>query len=101
MIHLEKTQDEVFQNTSNLHEGIKRIYDWKTKEYDFKIGYVVLRCDARNKDKDKHGKFENLWKGPYHISSFRGQNYFLLDEMNGEPYLEGLVNGRLFKHYLF
>eukprot|EP00253_Pinus_taeda_P016379 PITA_16379 len=64
LIHLQQTQDEVFQNSAKLHERIKRIYDWKTKEYDFKIGDVVLRWDARNKDKDKHGKFENLWKGP-------------------------------------
>lgn len=70
MIHLEKIQDEAFQNTSKLHERIKRIYDQKTKEDDFKIGDVVLRWDARNEDKGKRGKFENLWKGPYQISTF-------------------------------
>lgn len=70
MIHLQQTWDEVFQSTSKLHERIKRIYDPKTKEDDFKIGDVVLRWDAGNEDKGKHGKFENLWKGPYHISAF-------------------------------
>ena len=101
MIPLEWTQDEVFHNTSKLHERIKRIYDQKTKEDDFKIGDVVLRWDARNEDKGKHGKFENLWKGLCHISAFLGKNAFLLDEMNGEPCLGRPVNGRLFKHYLF
>ena len=70
MIHLQQTWDEVFQNTSKLQEMIKRIYDWKTKEDDFKIGDVVLHWDARNEDKGKHGKFENLWKGPYRIYTF-------------------------------
>jgi len=101
MIHLQQTRDEVFQNTSKLHNRIKKIYDRKTKEDDFKIGNVVLRCDARNEDKGKHGKFENLWKDTYQISSFQGQNAFMLNEMNGEPCLRGPVNGRLLKHYLF
>ena len=101
MIHLEQTWEEVFQITSKIHERIKRIYDRKTKEYDFKIRDVVLRWDARNEDKGKHGKLEKLWKSPYQISTFRGQNYFLLDEMNGEPCLVGPINSRLLKHYLF
>ena len=70
MICLQQTSGEVFQNTSKLHERIKRIYDKKTKEDDFKIGDVVLRWDARMEDKGKHGKFENLWKGPYQVLAF-------------------------------
>eukprot|EP00253_Pinus_taeda_P032994 PITA_32994 len=101
VIHLEQTWEEVFQNTSKLHERIKRIYDQKTKEDDFKIGDMVLRWDARNKDKGEHGRFENLWKGPYQISTFWGQNSFLSDETNGEACLRGPVNGRLLKRYLF
>ena len=53
MIHLQQTRDKVFQNTSKLHERIKKIYVWKTKEDDFKIGDVVLRWDARNEHKGK------------------------------------------------
>ena len=31
----------------------------------------MLRWDARNEDKGKHGKFENMWKGyMVSISSF-------------------------------
>ena len=65
----------------------------------FQIEDIVLRWDARNEDKGKHGKFENLWKGPYRIAAYRGQNAFLLKGMNGEDYLQGLVNGRLLKRY--
>lgn len=31
MIHLQKTREEVFKNTSKLQEKIKRIYDRKAK----------------------------------------------------------------------
>ena len=59
----------------------------------------MLKWDARNEEKGKHGKFENLWKGPYKIATNRGQNAFLLQELNVEDYPGGLVNGRLLKQY--
>jgi len=82
-----------------LQERIKKIYDRKSKADDFQIDDVVLRWDARNEDKGKHGKFDNLWKGPYKIAAYRGPNAFLLKEMNGDECLGGSVNGRLLKRY--
>lgn len=55
MIHLQQSREEVFQNTSKLPEKIKKIYDKKTKADDFKWGDFVLRWDARNEEKGKHG----------------------------------------------
>ena len=60
---------------------------------------MVLHWDAKNEEKGKHGKFGNLWKGPYKISTFRGNNAFLLEELNGEDYSGGVINGRLLKLY--
>ena len=59
-------------NFKGLQEKIKKIYDRKTKAENFQLDDVVLRWDARNEDKGKHGKFDNLWKGPYKISAYRG-----------------------------
>jgi len=53
------------------------------------------------KTKEKHGKLENLWKGPYKIAVYHGQNTFLLKEMNGDEYPGGPINGRLLKRYYF
>ena len=78
MIHLHQTRYEVFQNTSKLHEKIKKVYDRKTKANDFKLDDVVLQWDARNKEKGKHKKFENLWKGPYKILAIQVHKNFLL-----------------------
>eukprot|EP00253_Pinus_taeda_P012549 PITA_12549 len=101
MIHLQQTREEVFQNTFKLQERIKKIYDRKAKRDKFEIEDIVLEWDVRNKDKGKHGKFENIWKGPFRITAYRGQNAFLLKDMSGEDYPGGLVNGRLLKRYYF
>ena len=93
MVHLQQTREEVFKNTSKLQEKIKKIYDRKAKADRFHLDDVVLKWDARNEEKGKHGKFENLWKAPFKIATYRGQNAFLLKEMNGDDYPGGLVNG--------
>ena len=77
MIHLHQTREEVFQNTFKLQERIKKIYDRKAKTDKFQLDEVVLGWDARNEDKGKHGKFENLWTRPYIIHAFTGHmNFF-------------------------
>ena len=51
------------QNAIQLQEKIKKIYEKKTKAEKFQLDDIVLKWDARNEDKRKHGKFYNLWKG--------------------------------------
>ena len=66
-----------------IQENIKKIYDKRTKDDDFKLGYLVLKWDSRNEYKGKHGKFDNLWKGPFIIQAYRGNNAFLIKDMDG------------------
>ena len=82
MVHLQQTREEFFKNTSKLQEKIKKIYDRKPKVDKFQVDDVVLKWDARNEEKGKNGKFENLWKGPFKIAAYRRQNAFLLKEIN-------------------
>ena len=42
-----------------------------------------MKLDARHKDKGKHGKFDELWKGPYSICSFSGKNAYFLEDSKG------------------
>lgn len=101
MIQLQQTREEVFQNTSKLQEKITKIYDKKAKADKFQLGDVVLKWDERNEEKGKHGKFKNLWKGPFEIAAYSGQNAFLLKEMNREDCPGGPNNGQLLKWYYF
>ena len=36
-----------------------------------------MKWDARNEDKGKHVKFDNIWKIPYNISAYRGKKCLL------------------------
>ena len=53
---------------------------------------MVLRWDARKEKKGKHGKFDNLWFGPFIVSIFLENNTFVLQTLEGEE-LSSLVNG--------
>ena len=63
------------------------------------MGDVVFRWDAPHEEKWKHGKFDHLWKGPYIISAFRGNNSYILEDMEGGIVSGAPVNGRLLKNY--
>ena len=76
MIHLMQSREEVYNKTHVIQENIKKIYDKRTKEDDFELGDLVLKWDSMNEDKGKHRKFDSLWKLPYIIQAFRGNNTF-------------------------
>ena len=99
MIHLMQSREEVYNKTQVIQENIKKIFDRRTKEDDFELGDLVLKWDSRNEDKGKHEKFDSLWKGPYTIQAFKGNNAFFLKNNDGTDLPGGLVNGRMLKHY--
>jgi hypothetical protein len=78
----------------------KAMFDKGTKKDIFKEGYLVLRWDARREDKAKHGKFDNLWYGPFKIVEVMNNNNFLLHNLDDTEIFGGPVNGRFLRHYL-
>jgi hypothetical protein len=60
-----------------------------------------LRWDARRENKYKHGKFDNLWYGPFKVSKVMNKNTFILHNLDDSEILGGPVNGRFLKHYFF
>ena len=68
------------------------------KQILFSVADMVLRWDARKEQKGKHGKFDNLWFGPFLISKVLENNTFILQSLEGEE-LSSPVNGRFLKHF--
>ena len=75
------------------------MFEKRTKAEDFFIGNKVLKWDSRREDKGKHGKFDNIWFGPLAISKVKGNNTFVLQNIEGK-YSTYPVNGRFLKHYI-
>lgn len=83
---------------SNYQQKMKSLFDKKAKDRPLHPGDLVLRWDVRREDKGKHGKFDPLCFGPFRIAEERGNNTFLLENLDGEL-LELPVNGQLLKFY--
>ena len=81
-------------------ENMKNTFDRKEKGEQFLIDDLVLKCVVPHEDKGKHGKFYHMWMGPYIITTYRGDNAFILQHQDGSQLTGGLVNGRFLKHYL-
>jgi transposase InsO family protein len=61
LIHVQQMREEVYNNTQLHQDKMKKVFDKRTKVDDFKVDDLVLKWDARNEDKGKHGKFDHLW----------------------------------------
>ena len=59
----------------------------------------MLKWDSKREEKGKHEKFDFLWKGPYVIYGYKGNNVFFIRNLDGTDIPEGQVNGRMLKHY--
>ena len=82
-----------------FHDKMKYIFHKRTKHDYFEVGDVVLQWDAPHEEKGNHGKFDNLWKGPYKIASFKEKNSYILEDMEGGLVSGAPVIGRLLKNY--
>lgn len=89
----------MYDNHQHAQNRIKNTFDRNIKEDSFQIQDKVLKWETKIEEKGKHGKFENLWKGPFKIAGFHGNNTYILEEIDGGSYVGGPVNGRFLKNY--
>ena len=89
----------MYNKALQKHDSIKKLFDQRTKASNFKIGDKVLKWDSRREEKGKHGKFDNLWLGPYSIHLVVGNNAFFLQKLDVTELFGGPVNGKMLKHY--
>ena len=99
-IELHQVREALCEKEKTYQEKMKQVFDKRVKANVFKIGDLVLKWDARYEDKGKHGKFVNIWKGPYRVSAYLGKNSFFLIDLQDHTIEIGLANGRFLKYYL-
>jgi hypothetical protein len=101
IIEVQHNREKMDQKTVILQRRVKETFDKKTKKDIFQEGDLVLRWDARREDKYKHGKFDNLWYGPFKVAKVVKTNTFLLHNLDDSEILGGSINGKFLKHYFF
>ena len=99
-MEIHQIREGLCDKTQKYHNKVKQVFDKTTKQDSFNLGDLVLKWDARYEDKGKHGKFDELSKGPFSICSFSRRNAYFLEDSEGKRVGIGPVNGRFLKHYL-
>ena len=92
LIELQQEREAIEEKAQMYKKNIKERFDKKMKENTFSCGDMILRWDAGKEKKGKHGKFDNLWLGPFIISKILENNTFILQTIEGEE-LSNPVNG--------
>ena len=99
LIELQELWEEAYHKSQIFQGKMKSVFDRKVKKEHYHVGNLVLKSDFRFEDKGKHGKFDHLWKRPYQIVVYSGNNAYILKEVNGDFLPGGPVNGRFLKTY--
>ena len=98
IVQLQQEREAIKDIAEKHQKRMKDSFDKRVKKDLFTVGDLVLRWDARKDEKGKHGKFDNLWIGPFSIMKILGNNTFVLQNLRGEEIM-GPVNGRFLKPF--
>jgi len=99
LIELQKEREAVSEHAQIFEGKMKTNFDKKAKQYVLQEGDLILKWDARREEKSKHGKFDNLWLGPFSISQVLENNTFMLQNLDGEQAFGAPVNGSFLKFF--
>lgn len=75
---LDECRREAQERNLQRQQMVKALHDRKACDRSFKDGEWVLKWNAKDQDKGKHGKFDALWLGPFIISKKGGENSYYL-----------------------
>lgn len=98
LVELHESREKVGQKLVNYRQKMKSLFDKKAKDMPLQLGDFVLRWDVQREEKGKQRNFDPLWFNPFKISEAKGNNTFLLENLEGKS-LELLVNGQFLKLY--
>jgi hypothetical protein len=99
IIEVQQKRRALNQRIEAYQSKVKEAFDRKTKKKIFQEGDLILRWDARREDKPKHGKFDNIWFGPFKVVKVMDNNTFILQKLDDIEIFGGPVNRCFLKHY--
>ncbi len=99
LIEVHQLRDQVSTQNQEYHNKMKATFDRNAKAIDLQVGDLVLKWDVSRQKKGKHGKFNNLWVGPFQVITVIENNTYQVATPGGEE-IGILVNGRFLKIFL-
>lgn len=75
---MDECRREALEMNLQRQQKVKKLHDKKSSDRSFKEGEWVLKWNAKDQDKGKHGKFDALWLGPYIISNKNVEIFYFL-----------------------
>lgn len=80
---------------------MRRSYNKRVIPHHFQVGDLVLKKNQRHLvEREKLGKFEANWKGPFVITRVVGNDAYHLITMEGDPLPEPMNNIHLKIYYI-
>ena len=98
-IALNQVREALAEKTQVYKDKVKSIFDKRANQKNFQVDDLVLRWDVQRQDRGEHKKFDNLWFGPFNVVAVLDNNTFLLENLDDNHLVGGLVNGRFLKHF--
>jgi hypothetical protein len=77
IIEVQQNREKLNQKVVIHQSKVKATFDKKTNKGIFQEGDLVSRWDARREDKAKHGKFDNLWYGPFKVAKVMNNTFLV------------------------
>ena len=68
LVELQQVREQMIEKSEPYPKKIKTFFYRKEKTENFQVGDWVLKWDIVRQDKEKHGKFDSLWIGPFVIA---------------------------------
>lgn len=86
MVELQENKEKVTYNLFKYQDKMKAMFEKKVEDKIFQPSDLVLRWDVRREYNGKHGKFDSLRFGPFKVVEAKGNNTFLLENIDGEVF---------------
>ncbi|XP_059076666.1 uncharacterized protein LOC131875945 [Cryptomeria japonica] len=100
LAELDEFGREAQERNLQRQQMVKALHDRKACDMSFEEGEWVLKWNAKDQDKGKHGKFDALWLGPFIILEKSGENSYYLQDTDGQVQ-EFSVHTQYLKHFLY
>ena len=76
LIEAHQIKESLLEKVQKYSAKVKSFFDQRENQQLFQENDLVLCWDARREDHGKHGKFDNMWFGPFKIAEVLENNTF-------------------------